>query len=36
VHPHWGAIVLRLAVTTAYGLVALAVASRLFHRAVDR
>jgi ABC-2 type transport system permease protein len=35
-HPHWTGIVLRLAITAVYGAVALAAASRAFHRAVDR
>lgn len=35
-HPHWAGIVLRLAITFGYGVVALAVASRLFRRAIDR
>jgi ABC-2 type transport system permease protein len=32
----WTAVVLRLAVTAAYGVVALAIAGRVFRRAVDR
>lgn len=36
VHPHWGGIVVRLVITVGYGVVTLAVASRLFRRAVDR
>jgi ABC-2 type transport system permease protein len=35
-HPSWVGIVTRLAITAAYGVAALAVASRAFHRAVDR
>lgn len=35
-HPDWTGIVVRLAITLGYGVVALAVASRLFRRAIDR
>jgi ABC-2 type transport system permease protein len=36
VHPDWTGIVVRLLITAGYGVVTLAVASRLFRRAVDR
>ncbi|MBV9487507.1 MAG: ABC transporter permease, partial [Frankiaceae bacterium] len=36
VHPHWGGVIIRLLITVGYGAVTLAVASRLFRRAVDR
>jgi ABC-2 type transport system permease protein len=35
-HPDWTAIVVRLAITVAYGVLALALASVAFRRAVDR
>jgi ABC-2 type transport system permease protein len=35
-NPDWSGIVVRLAVTAAYGVVALAIAGRAFRRAVDR
>jgi ABC-2 type transport system permease protein len=36
VDPDWTSIVVRLAITAGYGVITLAVASRLFRRAVDR
>jgi ABC-2 type transport system permease protein len=35
-HPDWTSVVVRLAVTAGYGAIALAIAGRVFRRAVDR
>jgi ABC-2 type transport system permease protein len=35
-HIHWTGVIVRLAITLGYGALALAVASRLFRRAIDR